>query len=206
MRHGTDGKEIRFEICIGRLSSALMFAQIRLYPNGDNKYTYRNVFLATGAAPGSLGELLLLWRTEVERLPINVSAAAYRTYACRTVLAPEVMAWLLVRWRERKTAMGIVDIRQQRDIQYLNAGLDCNGGSPWDLWLKYWSLGGDADEHEVEAHLGGKMFLPGLQRKLLRMAMEELSEAQAAGQGAGIDPFGVGLMLSMGVGPYLPYG
>ena len=43
-----------------------------------------------------------------------------------------------------------------------------------DLWLKYFSLGGEVGEYEVEAYLQGLLSLPVLQRDLLAMAANEL--------------------------------
>lgn len=43
-----------------------------------------------------------------------------------------------------------------------------------ELWLKYFSLSGDAGEYEVEAYLQGLLSLPAVQRDLLAMAANEL--------------------------------
>ena len=43
-----------------------------------------------------------------------------------------------------------------------------------DLWLKYFSLSGDAGEYEVEAYLQGLLSLPPVQRDLLALAANEL--------------------------------
>lgn len=43
-----------------------------------------------------------------------------------------------------------------------------------DLWLKYFSLGGDAGEYEIEAYLQGLISLREIQRNLLAMAANEL--------------------------------
>lgn len=45
-----------------------------------------------------------------------------------------------------------------------------------ELWLKYFSLGGEVGEYEVEAYLQGLLSLPILQRDLLAMAANELME------------------------------
>ena len=42
------------------------------------------------------------------------------------------------------------------------------------LWLKYFSLSGDAGEYEVEAYLQGLLSLPAIQRDLLALAANEL--------------------------------
>jgi hypothetical protein len=43
-----------------------------------------------------------------------------------------------------------------------------------ELWLKYFSVSGDAGEYEVEAYLQGLFSLPPLQRDLLALAANEL--------------------------------
>ncbi|TNB69986.1 hypothetical protein FHJ30_16880 [Arthrobacter sp. BB-1] len=43
-----------------------------------------------------------------------------------------------------------------------------------ELWLKYFSLSGDAGEYEVEAYLQGLLSLPLIQRDLLALAANEL--------------------------------
>lgn len=43
-----------------------------------------------------------------------------------------------------------------------------------ELWLKYFSLSGDAGEYEVEAYLQGLLSLPPVQRDLLALAANEL--------------------------------
>ena len=43
-----------------------------------------------------------------------------------------------------------------------------------ELWLKYFSLSGDAGENEVEAYLQGLLSLPPVQRDLLALAANEL--------------------------------
>ncbi|SDT57751.1 hypothetical protein SAMN04489743_3701 [Pseudarthrobacter equi] len=43
-----------------------------------------------------------------------------------------------------------------------------------ELWLKYFSLSGDAGEYEVEAYLQGLLSLPSIQRDLLALAANEL--------------------------------
>jgi hypothetical protein len=43
-----------------------------------------------------------------------------------------------------------------------------------ELWLKYFSLSGDAGEYEVEAYLQGLLSLPAVQRDLLAMAANEM--------------------------------
>ncbi|MGN7251486.1 MULTISPECIES: hypothetical protein [unclassified Arthrobacter] len=43
-----------------------------------------------------------------------------------------------------------------------------------DLWLHYFSIGGNVGEYEVDAHLQGAFPLPELQRDLLAHAANEL--------------------------------
>jgi hypothetical protein len=60
-----------------------------------------------------------------------------------------------------------------------------------DLWLRYFSITGDASPLEVEAYLQGLMPLPALQEDILAQALREcLIEGSSAGQdhGAPGDP------------------
>lgn len=50
------------------------------------------------------------------------------------------------------------------------------------LWLKYFSLGGEAGEYEVEAYVQGLMSLPVLQRDLLAMAANEITNYAPEGR------------------------
>lgn len=43
-----------------------------------------------------------------------------------------------------------------------------------ELWLKYFSMAGDAGEYEVEAYLQGLLSLPPVQRDLLALSANEL--------------------------------
>jgi hypothetical protein len=47
-----------------------------------------------------------------------------------------------------------------------------------DLWLRYFSLAGDAGEYEIDAYLNGSLSLPALQRDLLAQAANELIDEQ----------------------------
>lgn len=42
------------------------------------------------------------------------------------------------------------------------------------LWMKYFSIGGEAGEYEVDAYLNGSLSLPPLQRDILAHAANEL--------------------------------
>ncbi|WP_441428689.1 hypothetical protein [Arthrobacter sp. 2RAF6] len=61
--------------------------------------------------------------------------------------------------------------QQQRMLAAAMKSAQINAG---DLWLKYFSLGGEVGEYEVEAYLQGLLSLPVLQRDLLAMAANEL--------------------------------
>lgn len=43
-----------------------------------------------------------------------------------------------------------------------------------ELWMKYFSIGGEAGEYEVDAYLNGSFSLPALQRDILAHAANEL--------------------------------
>ena len=43
-----------------------------------------------------------------------------------------------------------------------------------ELWMKYFSIGGEAGEYEVDAYLSGSFSLPPLQRDILAHAANEL--------------------------------
>ncbi|MBP1134588.1 hypothetical protein JOE31_000820 [Arthrobacter sp. PvP023] len=59
----------------------------------------------------------------------------------------------------------------------LRAALKAVGLTPGELWLNYFSIGGNVGEYEVEAYLQGLLSLPPVQRDLLAMAANELIEA-----------------------------
>ena len=61
--------------------------------------------------------------------------------------------------------------QQQRMLAAAMKSAQVNVG---ELWLKYFSLGGEVGEYEVEAYLQGLLSLPVLQRDLLAMAANEL--------------------------------
>lgn len=48
------------------------------------------------------------------------------------------------------------------------------GVDPSRLWMKYFSIGGEAGEYEVDAYLNGSLSLPPLQRDILAHAANEL--------------------------------
>ncbi|MGV0110976.1 GAF domain-containing protein [Arthrobacter sp. CP30] len=48
-----------------------------------------------------------------------------------------------------------------------------------ELWVKYYGLGGEVSEFEVEAYLGGLLILSGAERSILADAMNELLEGSS---------------------------
>jgi hypothetical protein len=73
------------------------------------------------------------------------------------------------------------DITQQLDAHSLSARFNHAGCTVWELWLRYYSLGGEATEQAVAAQLRGELALPDLQQQVLGMALSELcADATAA--------------------------
>jgi hypothetical protein len=66
------------------------------------------------------------------------------------------------------------DPHEPRQRRMLAAALNSAGIEVGDLWLKYFSLGGEAGEYEIEAYVRGLLSLPVLERDLLAMAANEL--------------------------------
>jgi hypothetical protein len=66
------------------------------------------------------------------------------------------------------------DPHEPRQRRMLAAAMTSAGIEVGELWLKYFSLGGDAGEYEVEAYVRGLLSLPVLERDLLAMAANEL--------------------------------
>ena len=71
-------------------------------------------------------------------------------------------------------ALSNEESEQRRGIA---ASLPYTGLSLDELWLKYFTLGGQAGELEVEAYLHGAMSLPDLQRDILAHAVNERLDA-----------------------------
>lgn len=67
---------------------------------------------------------------------------------------------------------------EQQDIQRLNTILARSDIRDGELWLHYFSIGGSADEYEVEEHLHGLTSLPRLERELLEYAAHEINTDQ----------------------------
>jgi hypothetical protein len=63
---------------------------------------------------------------------------------------------------------------QRRQLRDALKAADLTSG---ELWLNYFSIGGNVGEYEVEAYLQGLLSLPPVQRDLLAMAANELIEA-----------------------------
>jgi hypothetical protein len=66
------------------------------------------------------------------------------------------------------------DPNEPEQRRRLRAALKAADISIPELWLKYFSLSGDAGEYEVEAYLQGLLSLPMTQRDLLALAANEL--------------------------------
>lgn len=66
------------------------------------------------------------------------------------------------------------DPNEPEQRRRLRAAIRAAGIPVSELWLKYFSLSGDAGEYEVEAYLQGLLSLPPVQRDLLALAANEL--------------------------------
>jgi len=64
------------------------------------------------------------------------------------------------------TKGGNTDPRLREAFQAADLSVD-------DLWLRYFSLGGDADRFELDAYLNGAITLPVLQHDILAHAINE---------------------------------
>lgn len=69
------------------------------------------------------------------------------------------------------------DAYEPEQRRMLREALQAAAVSVGDLWLNYFSLGGDVGEYEVEAYLQGLLSLPPIQRDLLATAANELIDA-----------------------------
>jgi len=67
------------------------------------------------------------------------------------------------------------DNNEPEQRRRLHAALSGAGITTGTLWLQYFSIGGSVGEYEVEAYLQGMISLPELERDLLAMAANELS-------------------------------
>lgn len=71
-----------------------------------------------------------------------------------------------------------MDEREDEQRRLLGEALKRAGLTGAQLWLHYFSLGGDAGEYEVDAYIHGSLSLPVLQRDLLAHAANELIAQQ----------------------------
>lgn len=71
------------------------------------------------------------------------------------------------------------DGKEPEQRRRLVAALTAARTSTSTLWLHYFSIGGSVGEYEVEAYLQGMLSIPELERDLLAMAANELSDSRA---------------------------
>lgn len=64
----------------------------------------------------------------------------------------------------------------QIQIRLTTLALSEAGFTVGDLWVRYYGLGGEVSEFEVQAYLGGLLVLPSIERNILADAMNELLE------------------------------
>jgi hypothetical protein len=69
------------------------------------------------------------------------------------------------------------DLHEPEQIRRLRAALKAADIKPGELWLHYFSIGGNIGEYEVEAYLQGLLSLPVIERDLLAAAANELIQA-----------------------------
>jgi hypothetical protein len=83
--------------------------------------------------------------------------------------------------RRNRTKEGAIrmafDPYEPEQRRMLREALKAADISVGDLWLNYFSIGGEVGEYEVEAYLQGLLSLPPIQRDLLAMAANELIDA-----------------------------
>lgn len=66
------------------------------------------------------------------------------------------------------------DAVEPEQRRLLRRALDDAGLTLPEVWLKYFSLGGEAGEYEMDAYLNGSLSFPPLQRDILALAVNEL--------------------------------
>ena len=66
------------------------------------------------------------------------------------------------------------DAAEPEQRRRLREALNQAGLGVPQLWMKYFSIGGEAGEYEVDAYLNGSLSLPSLQRDILAHAANEL--------------------------------
>ncbi|TQJ33571.1 hypothetical protein FBY36_0786 [Arthrobacter sp. SLBN-122] len=81
------------------------------------------------------------------------------------------------------------DITQELEARSLSARFKQAGCTVWELWLRYYSLGGEATEQAVAAQLRGELALPDLQQQVLGMALSELRADETAAIGIHPSPW-----------------
>ncbi len=69
--------------------------------------------------------------------------------------------------------MGFDAVEPEQRRQLREALAQARIGVP-ELWMRYFSIGGEAGEYEVDAYLSGSLSLPPLQRDILAHAANEL--------------------------------
>lgn len=62
---------------------------------------------------------------------------------------------------------------QQEQQRLTCAAFRSTALSTYDLWLRYFSLGGNAGEEEVDAYLYSSLLLPPFERDVLALAVNE---------------------------------
>jgi hypothetical protein len=72
----------------------------------------------------------------------------------------------------------------ERQWRLTREALDKAGLTVGQVWLRYFSLTGNAGEYEVDAYLNGLLVLPTVQRDLVSHAVNELIDEKAHPQKA----------------------
>ncbi|MEV7607347.1 hypothetical protein AB0N65_18090 [Paenarthrobacter sp. NPDC089322] len=70
-------------------------------------------------------------------------------------------------------SLDIIELEQSKGLLRVLTAADISTES---LWLYYFSIGGSVSEYEVEAYVQGIFSLPELERDLLALAANELSD------------------------------
>ena len=70
----------------------------------------------------------------------------------------------------RKPSAGL----EEQQSRLLSRALNSAGIRPGELWLRYFSIGGNVDEYEVDAYIQSMLSLPPSERDLLAHAANEL--------------------------------
>ena len=67
----------------------------------------------------------------------------------------------------------VMGMSEQEQQQGTSTAFRYTGLSSYDLWLRYFSLGGNAGEEEVDAYLYGSLLLPPFDRDMVALAVNE---------------------------------